>query len=128
LKKNGRPVSINGIDVTITAMDYDYPSNMHNVRQQKFDITFDVNVNNLAFAINFSNERLSNQNQYLVDTFIGIGEAYNEFLKQVESNPELRNKSQYSDDTINAANTEIGAIAQSVYMHVVSHSPDQDEE
>ncbi len=109
-------------------MDYDVPMNDTNTVPSKFEIMFNATVNNKEFAINFNNERLSNQNQYLADTFMGSGEAYNQFLKEVESNPALRNKNQYSDDTVNAANAEIGAIAQSVYLHVQSHSPDQDEE
>ena len=109
-------------------MDYDFPISNTNAVPSNFDITFTVTVNNKEFAINFNNERLSNHNQYLPDTFIGSGEAYNLFLNEVESNPALRNKNQYSDDTFNAANAEIGAIAQSVYLHVQSHSPDQDEE
>lgn len=121
-------MSINGTDVTITGMDYDFPMNDTIAVPSKFDITFTATVNNKEFVINFNNERLSKQNQYLADTFIGHGVAYNQFLKEVESNPVLRDKNEYSDDTVNAANTEIGAIAQSVYLHVQSHSPDQDEE
>jgi gamma-glutamyl phosphate reductase len=109
-------------------MDYDFPINDTNTVPSKFDITFNATVNNKEFAINFSNERVSNHSQYLANTFMGRGEAYNQFLKEVESDPVLRNKNQYSDDTVNAANAEIGAIAQSVYLHVQSHSPDQDEE
>jgi hypothetical protein len=128
LKKNGRLVSINGTDVTVTGMDYDYPNGNHHIARSKFDITFDVTVNNQFFVIPFSNERFSYQNQYLADAFVGTGETFNAFLIEVESNAELRNKKQYSDATENAANEVIGAIAQSVYMHVQSHSPDQDEE
>lgn len=109
-------------------MDYDFPMSDTNTAPSKFEITFNTIVNNKEFAINFSNEWQSNQNQYLADTFKGDGEAYNQFLKEVESNPAFRNKNLYSDDTANAANAEIGAIAQSVYLHVQSHSPDQDEE
>jgi hypothetical protein len=49
-------------------------------------------------------------------------------LKAAENNDQLRDKKQFSDDTKNAADEVIGAIAQSVYIHVQSHSPDQDEE
>lgn len=128
LKRNGRLVSINGRDVTVTGMDYDLPSIDTNAAPGKFDITFTVTVNDKEFTINFNNEHPSKRNEYLTDAFIGSGEAYDQFLKEVESNPALRNKNQYSDDTVNAANAEIGAIAQSVYLHVQSHSPDQDEE
>jgi hypothetical protein len=128
LKKNGRLVSINGTDVTVTGMDYDYPNGNNHIARSKFDITFDVTVNNQFFVIPFSNERFSNQNQYLADAFVGTGETFSAFLKEVESNAELKDKMQYSDATENAANEVIGAIAQSVYMHVQSHSPDQDEE
>ncbi len=128
LKKNGRLVSINGTDVTITGMDYDYPNAKGNVAQSRFDITFNATVNSLVFVINFSNERLSNQNQYIADTFIGTGDAYSQFLREVESDTQLQEKKEYSDVTKNAANEVIGAIAQSVYIHVQSHSPDQDEE
>ncbi len=128
MKNNGRLVSINGAEVIITGMDYDFPIFDTNTVPSKFDIMFNATVNNKEFAINFNNERLSKQNQYIADTFMGSGEAYNQFLKEVESNPALRNKNQFSDDTLKAANAEIGAIAQSVYLHVQSHSPDQDEE
>lgn len=128
LKKNGRLVSINGTDVTITGMDYDYPNDENNIVQSKFNITFDATVNNQFFVIHFSNERISSQHQYLADTFIGTGDAFSAFLREVESNAELRDKKQYSDETKHTANEVIGAIAQSVYMHVQSHSPDQDEE
>ncbi len=109
-------------------MDYDYPSNQDDLIKSKFNITFNVTVNNQVFDINFSNERLSNQTQYLSDAFIGTGETYDQFLSAIESNVELQNKNQYSDATKNAANEVIGAIAGSVYLHVQSHSPDQDEE
>lgn len=128
LKKNGRLVCINGTDVTISGMDYDYPNNKNDIGQSKFNITFDVTVNNQFFVIYFSNERLSSQHQYLADTFIGSGDAFSAFLREVESNAKLRDKKQYSDKTEQSANEVIGAIAQSVYMHVQSHSPDQDEE
>jgi hypothetical protein len=128
LKKRGRLVSINGTDVTITDMDYNYPNDTDNVKQKKFNITFTVNVNNQVFVINFSNERLSEQTQYISDTFIGTGDTYHDFLKAAENNDQLRDKKQFSDDTKNAADEVIGAIAQSVYIHVQSHSPDQDEE
>lgn len=132
LKKNGRLVCINGTDVIITGMDYDYPIDNNNVTQSKFNISFNVTVNNQFFVINFTNERLSSQNQYLADSFIGVGDSYSAFLREVESNTELRDinrdKKQFSDETEYAANEVIGAIAQSVYMHVQSHSPDQDEE
>ncbi len=109
-------------------MDYDYPNDKESLAQSKFNITFDVTVNSQLFVVNFSNQRLSNQNQYIADTFIGSGESYTRFLLEVESNAELQNKKQYSDQTKNAANEVIGAIAESVYIHVQSHSPDQDEE
>jgi len=128
LKKNGRLVCINGTDVTITGMDYDYPNDTNDLAQSKFNITFNVAVTDKVFVINFSNERLSSQNQYLADTFIGTGEAYSAFLCEVENIAELRDKKAYSEETRNAANAVIGAIAQSVYSHVQSHSPDQDEE
>jgi hypothetical protein len=128
LKKKGRLVCINGTDVTITGMDYDYAGNNENIVPSKFNISFDVTVNSKLFVINFSNERLSDQNEYLADTFIGTGDSYNAFLRAVESDSQLHDKNQYSDDTEKAANEMIGAIAQSVYLHVQSHSPDQDEE
>ncbi len=128
MKNNGRVVSIKGIDVAITGMDYNYPNNKDNIANNKFDITFYVSINNQAFAIDFSNERLTDQNQYIADTFIGNGETYSAFLSEVESNMPLGDAKQYSDDIRNAANAEIGAIAQSVYTHALSHSPDQDEE
>ncbi|MGJ8619794.1 MAG: hypothetical protein ACSHWN_05635 [Methylophilaceae bacterium] len=128
MKNNGRVVSIKGIDVAITGMDYNYPNNKDNIANNKFDITFYVSINNQAFAIDFSNERLTDQNQYIADTFIGNGETYSAFLSEVESNMPLGDGKQYSDDIRNAANTAIGEIAQSVYTHALSHSPDQDEE
>lgn len=128
MKNNGRVVSIKGIDVAITGMDYNYPNNKDNIANNKFDVTFYVSINNQAFAIDFSNERLTDQNQYIADTFIGNGETYSAFLSEVESNMSLGDAKQYSDDIRNAANAEIGAIAQSVYTHALSHSPDQDEE
>lgn len=126
--KNGRFIDINGTEVTITGMDYDYFDNSENVRPRKFNITFDATVNNAFFIINFSNERLSDKDNYLADFFIGTGEAYIQFLKEVESNANLKDKKQYSDDTRDEANKVIGAIAQSVYIDLQSHSPDQDEE
>lgn len=128
MKNNGRVVSIKGIDVAITGMDYNYPNNKDNIANNKFDVTFYVSINNQAFAIDFSNERLTDQNQYIADTFIGNGETYSAFLSEVESNMSLGDAKQYSDDIRNAANTAIGEIAQSVYTHALSHSPDQDEE
>lgn len=128
LKKNGRLVCINGTNVTITGMDYDYPNDKDNNALNKFNITFNVTVNNQFFVIDFSNERISDQNQYIADTFIGTSDSYSQFLREVESNTQLQVKNQFSDDTQNAANEVIGAIAQSVYTHVQSHSPDQDEE
>ncbi len=109
-------------------MDYDYPNDTNDPAQSKFNITFNVAVTNKVFVINFSNERLSSQNQYLADSFIGTGEAYSAFLSEIENIAELRDKKEYSEETKNAANAVIGAIAQSVYGHVQSHSPDQDEE
>lgn len=126
--KNGRFIYINGTEVTITGMDYDYSDNSENVGPSKFNITFNATVNNAFFVINFSNERLSDENDYLADFFIGKGDTYIQFLKEVESNAKLRGKKQYSDGTKDKANKVIGAIAQSVYIDLQSHSPDQDEE
>lgn len=109
-------------------MDYDDINNSNITSPTRFNITFNVTVNNQFFVINFSNERLSSDSSYVADTFIGIGDAYSDFLKEVESNIQLQDKNQFSDETKNAANDVIGAIAQSVYLHVQSHSPDQDEE
>jgi hypothetical protein len=128
LKKNGRLVCINDTDVTITNMDYDHPNDKDNAAQSKFNIAFNVTINNQLFVINFSNERVSDQNQYIADTFLGTRDSFSSFLRKVESNTQLQEKTQFSDDTKNAVNEVIGAIAQSVYIHVQSHSPDQDEE
>lgn len=128
MKKTGRLVRINSTDVTITDMDYDYINDSEIVRASKFNITFNVTVNKKSFVINFSNERISSESYYLADTFIGTGDAYNQFLSELESNIQLQDKNQFSDETEDAANEVIGAIAQSVYIHVQSHSPDQDEE
>lgn len=128
MKKNGRLVCINGTDVRITGMDYDYLGDKRNSAPSKFNITFDVFVHEQFFTITFTNERLSAQGHFLADTFIGTGEAYNQFLQQVESNPQLKEINQYSDETNQVADTVIGEIAQSVYIHEQSHSPDQDEE
>ena len=128
MKKKGRIVCINGVDVTVTGMDYDYPNHKVNFAENKFNIIFNVCIESQLFVINFSNERLSSQNQYLAKEFIGNGDSYNQFLIELESSSQLRDKKQYSKDTENTANEVIGAIAQSVYLHVQSHSPDQDEE
>ena len=128
MKKNVRLVCINGINVTITGLDFDYPKFNDNVAQSKFNVTFNATLNNQAFVFTFSNERLPSKNQYFGDTFIGTGESYSQFLREVESNSKLQEKKQYSDNTENTANKVIGEIAQSVYIHVQAHSPDQDEE
>lgn len=128
MRKNGRLVCINSTDVTITGMDYNYVNNKDNVASSKFNITFDAIVNSKLFVISFSNAELSGQNHYLADTFIGTGDSYSQFLIEVERNTKLKDKNLYSDDTKNTANEVVGAIAQSVYIHVQSHSPDQDEE
>ncbi len=109
-------------------MDYNYVNNKDNVASSKFNITFDAIVNSKLFVISFSNAELSGQNHYLADTFIGTGDSYSQFLIEVERNTKLKDKNLYSDDTKNTANEVVGAIAQSVYIHVQSHSPDQDEE
>lgn len=123
-----RLVYINNTEVAITGMDYNYADNNQNIGPSKFNITFDVTVNNRSFTINFSNERLSDENEYLADTFIGTGDNYFHFLKAIESNAAVKENNQYSDITKNEANKVIGAIAQSVYIDLQSHSPDQDEE
>lgn len=127
MKKNGRLVCINGTNVTITGMDYDYADVKDILSETKFNITFNVSVNNKIFVLNFTNEIVSNQNNYS-DTFIGNSDSFKSFLIEVENNSQLKENNLFSDDTQNAANEVIGAIAQSVYSHVKSHSPDQDEE
>ena len=126
MKKKGRLVNINGTEAVITDMDYDYPYAPDNVGKSKFNITFNVTVNNQCFVLNFSNERLSDKNQYLADTFIGNGESYCQFLRAMENNTQLQDKNQFSEDTKNAVNEMIGAIAQSVYSHVQCNANDQD--
>lgn len=130
LKNNGRLVLINGIEVTITDVDYDYTntSASGSAGSGKFNITFNVTVNNKVFVIHFSNERSSSESSYLADTFIGNGDSYSSFLTEAESNSQLRDATTFSDETNNAANKVIGAVAQSFYDDVRSHSSDQDEE
>lgn len=124
LKKNGRIVKINGTSVTITDMDYDVAYASVNSAPNIFTIAFEVIVNNKYFLIDFSNGPLESQSPYLPSDFKGKGASYIQFLKEVESSPE----NQVSGNTESAANNIIGAIAQSVYYDVASHSPDQDEE
>jgi hypothetical protein len=124
LNKKGRIVSINGVSITITDMDYGELKASNVGTLNVFNISFNVTVNDNCFLINFSNGAPDNQNQAVSATFIGIGDSYIQFLKEVESSPGY----QHGKDTESAANKVIGAIAQSVYNDVQSHSPDQDEE
>ena len=128
MNKNGRIVYINGISIIITDMDYCEYHNICHGTPDRLNITFDMSVCDKHYSIDFSNDSLDSPNQHSANTFKGSGDSYIQFLKVVETNPELRDKNQYSDDTKNAANNIIGAIAQSIYDHVRSHSPDQDEE
>ena len=126
--KNGRTVYINDISVIINDMDYGEYNDSVNGAHGKLNITFDVLVNDKLYLINFSNDPLYSENQHTLYAFKGSGDSYIQFLKEVETNPEFRDKNQYSEDTENAANNIIGSIAQSIYYDVISHSPDQDEE
>jgi hypothetical protein len=76
----------------------------------------------------FSNTSLNSQNQQLRDSFSGSGASYIQFLRAVETSSELCDKNQYSDVTEKMTNNVFGAIAQSIYNDVRSHSPDQDED
>jgi hypothetical protein len=121
MNSHGRILNINGVEVTITDMEYDG----FNGRISKvFDISFNVMVNDKEFVIQFSNHSIENQTQLIPAEFKGSGEAYRQFLQAVASSPEY----QTSTNTEQVANEMIGAIAQSVYYDVRSHSPDQDEE
>jgi hypothetical protein len=121
MNSHGRILNINGVEVTITDMEYDG----FNGRISKvFDISFNVMVNDKEFVIQFSNHSIENQTPLIPAEFKGSGEAYRQFLQAVASSPEY----QTSTNTEQVANEMIGAIAQSVYYDVRSHSPDQDEE
>lgn len=121
MNSHGRILNINGVEVTITDMEYDG----FNGRISKvFDISFNVMVNDKEFVIQFSNHSIENQTQLIPAEFKGSGETYRQFLQAVASSPEY----QTSTNTEQVANEMIGAIAQSVYYDVRSHSPDQDEE
>jgi hypothetical protein len=121
MNSHGRILNINGVEVTITDMEYDG----FNGRISKvFDISFNVMVNDKEFVIQFGNHSIENQTQLIPAEFKGSGEAYRQFLQAVASSPEY----QTSTNTEQVANEMIGAIAQSVYYDVRSHSPDQDEE
>lgn len=121
MNNHGRILNINGVEVTITDMEYDgFNGRISNV----FDISFNVIVNDKEFVIQFSNHSIENQTQLIPAEFKGSGEAYRQFLQAVASSPEY----QTSTNTEQVANEMIGAIAQSVYYDVRSHSPDQDEE
>jgi hypothetical protein len=121
MNSHGRILNINGVEVTITDMEYDG----FNGRISKvFDISFNVMVNDKEFVIQFGNHSIENQTQLIPAEFKGSGEAYRQFLQAVVSSPEY----QTSTNTEQVANEMIGAIAQSVYYDVRSHSPDQDEE
>lgn len=124
MNKNGRIVSINGVSITITDMDYGELKASNVDTPNVFNISFNVTVNDKCFLITFSNGAPDNQNQAVSDTFIGIGDSCIQFLKEVESSPEYR----HGNGAESVANKVIGAIAQSVYNDVQSHSPDQDEE
>lgn len=121
MSKSRRIVYINDIGVIINDVDWNDNPNL-------FNITFDVLINDKNYTITFSNPSLDSQNQQSTDSFKGSGASYIQFLREVEKRIELRDKNQYSDNTENAANKVFGAIAQSIYDDVQSHSPDQDEE
>ena len=121
MNSRGRVLNINGVDVTITDMEYDgFNGRVSNV----FDISFNVMVNDKEFLIQFSNHSIENQLSSAPAEFKGSGEAYRDFLQAVAASPEY----QKSTDAEQVVNDTIGAIAQSVYYDVRSHSPDQDEE
>ncbi|MGB7814874.1 MAG: hypothetical protein WBL28_00825 [Methylotenera sp.] len=128
MSKNRRIVYINDIAVTINDVDWNESPEDINANPNPFNITFDVLVNDKTYTITFSNPSLDNQNQRSAGTFYGSGASYIQFLREVETRSELRDNNQYSDDTENMANNAFGAIAQSIYDDVQSHSPDQDED
>ncbi len=128
MSKNRRIVYINEIGVIINDVDWNEYHEDINGNSDPFNITFDVLVNDKSYKISFSNLSLDSQNQRSVGHFIGSGASYIQFLKAVETRSELHDKNQYGDDTENAANNVFGAIAQSIYNDVQSHSPDQDED
>ncbi len=124
VKKNGRIVYINGIGVIITDMDYGEYHDIFNGAPGRLNITFDMSVCDKPYSIDFSNDSPDSPNQHSAGTFKGSGDSFIQFLKVVETNPELRDKNQYSNDTKNAANNIIGAIAQSIYEHVGTYEND----
>ena len=128
MNKSGRIVYINGISIVITDMDYGEYYDIGHGALGRLNITFDMLVFDKPYSIDFSNDSLDSANQHSAGTFKGRGDSFTQLLKVVETNPELRDKNQYSEATKHAANNIIGAIAQSIYEHVGSHSPDQDEE
>jgi len=121
MNSRGRVLNINGVDVTITDMEYDgFNGRASNV----FDISFNVLIKNQEFVIQFSNDSVENQPSSAPAEFKGRGEAYRDFLQAIVTSSEYRS----TTDTEQVVNETIGAIAQSVYYDVSSHSPDQDEE
>ncbi|HQC28136.1 MAG TPA: hypothetical protein PK342_02035 [Methylotenera sp.] len=130
MSKNRRIVYINNVGVIINDVDWNEYHEDINDNANPFNITFDVLLNDKNYKISFSNLSLNNQNQNKrsASHFIGNGASYIQFMKDVETSSELRDKNQFSDSTEKIANNVFGAIAQSIYNDVQSHSPDQDEE
>ncbi|MFA6040668.1 MAG: hypothetical protein WC733_04130 [Methylophilus sp.] len=121
MNTHGRDININGATVTITDMDY---KGFNDRISDVFKITFTVQTNGKQFLIDFSNAPLENQNPSTPAEFKGNGQTYMQFLQELNSAPNYA----VSKSAEDAANSIIGAIAQSVYYDVRSHSPDQDEE
>jgi hypothetical protein len=128
VNQNRRIVYINDVGVTINDVDWNECHEDINGNPDPFNITFNVLVNDKNYTISFSNSSLDSQNQRSACHFIGSGATYIQFLKEVETRSELRDKNQFSGDTENVANKVFGAIAQSIYDDMQSHSPDQDED
>jgi len=128
VSKNRRIVYINDIGVIINDVDWNEYHEDLNGNSDPFNITFDVLVNDKNYTFSFCNPSLDSQNQQSTGSFYGSGDSYIQFLREVEKHHELRDKNLFSDDTENVANKVFGAIAQSIYNDVQSHSPDQDED
>ena len=128
MSKNRRIVYINDIGVIINDVDWNEYHEDINGNPNPFNITFDVLVNDKNYKISFSNPFMDSQNQRSAGHFKGSGATYIQFLREVEKLHELRDKNLFSDDTEKMANNVFGAIAQSIYGDLQSHSPDQDED
>lgn len=129
MPKNGRVVEINGIEIVIKDANWTDSLDDENSDSKIFSVSFQVHLTDKQFWIQFDTTLNDDkQKSHAGMRFKGVGAAYDEFIKALETSTESLVKNQHAKETEALVNDKLGKIAKSIYDDVQSHSPDQDED